>query len=96
MVRTAAVCGRRRSVRVRVVAGAATVAIAMAAALSLGHALRGGQQGFDAGQRVQMKALFEEFDGSVVLGLFECTGADRFAFFRLFFVHLHGDTIVLL
>lgn len=68
MIRTVIVCGRRRSVRARVVAVAVAATVAMAAALSLRHAFRGRQQGFDAGQRVQMNALFEEFDGSVVLG----------------------------
>lgn len=43
-----------------------------------------------------MKAFFEEFDGSIVLGLFECVRANSFAFFRLFLVHLHGTTVSLL
>jgi hypothetical protein len=41
-----------------------------------------------------MKALLQEFDGSIVLGLLERVCADRFAFFGLFFVHLHGEMIL--
>jgi len=40
---------------------------------------------------MQMKTFFEKFDGPIVLSLLQCVRADRFAFFCLFFVHLHCD-----